>query len=229
MIYKFRIPEQNEDIVIAGDPAEGHDYSAFIVLSKKYADVLMLGRSKEESSQLGYTLNHMGLYIKKHTNNFPTIAVERNVGSATLYVLKQLNYTNLFRMPNSFTTQYEEKTENYGWVTSSSTRPKMLDDLALAIRQRSIKIPSKILVDELFTFVRHEKTGKPQAEIGCHDDLVMALAIAWQMYSIVPGKQPDYVVPVNDLSNANWSLDDRPNYHQTNLPKNPFDEMRIGE
>jgi len=186
MIYLFRQPEQGENLLIAADPSEGGDFSAFVVLSKKFADVVMFGRSKEESSQLGHSLNHVGNYFKKITGLFPTIAVERNTGSAAIYVLKTLNYSNLYKMPSSFTKERDETTDNLGWMTSSVTRPKMLDDLALAIRQRAIGIPAKIIVDELFRFIRHERTGKPQAEAGCNDDLVIALAIAWQLYQTAP-------------------------------------------
>ena len=183
MIYLFRNPEPDEFIVIGADPAEGHDNSVFVAISKSKGDVVMLSQSKEESSQLGHTLNHTGKWINKQTGMYPCIAVERNVGSASLYVLKTLNYPNLFRMPDSYTKTLEAQTENYGWVTSSATRPKMLDDLAMAVRQRAIIIPSKQIVDEMFTFIREAKTGKAQADVGCHDDLVMAMAIAWQVYS----------------------------------------------
>lgn len=206
MIYQYR-PLESEEIVIAADPAEGHDYSAWIALSKKRADVVMCGRAKEESSQLGYTLNHVGKHIKTRTGYFPTIAVERNTGSATLYVLKQLNYPSLYRMPSSFTQAYEETTIQYGWVTSSATRPKMLDDLALAVRTHAITIPSKQIVDEMFSFIRHEKTGKAQSEVGSHDDFVIALAIVWQLYQTVPTSQV-YIPPENSTANRNWSLSD---------------------
>lgn len=191
MIYLYRQPEQNEQLVIGADPSEGRDYSAFVVISKKYADVVMLGRSKTESPQLGYELNHVGQYLKKRTNILPTIAVERNTGAATIHVLKTLNYAKLFKMPRSFTTSQQEITDDYGWSTNTATRPKMLDDLALAVRQRSIKIYSKELIDEMFTFIRNAKTGKPQADVGSNDDLVMSTAICWQLYQIVPVHQTD--------------------------------------
>jgi hypothetical protein len=182
MISLFRPLESGEQIVIGADPAEGGDNSVFVAISKVYTDVVMVGVSKEESSQLGYTLNHVGKFIQTQTNLFPIIAVERNTGNSTLFVLKQNNYPALYKMPKTFTGVHDEDQEQYGWVTNMATRPKMLDDLALAIRQEAIKIPSKEIVDELFTFIRHIKTGKPQADVGCHDDLVIALAIAWQVY-----------------------------------------------
>jgi hypothetical protein len=186
MIYQYRKLEENEQIVIGSDPAEGNDYCTFTAISKYKHDVVMVGRSQQESSQLGHELNHVGLWIKKRTNYAPTIAVERNVGSATIYVLKTLNYPEIFRMPQSFVKDDVVDSETYGWSTNSATRPKMLDDLALALRQKVLIIPSKLIIDELYTFIRHEKTGKAQADIGCHDDLVMALAITWQVYQISP-------------------------------------------
>lgn len=206
MIRIFRDPEPQEYFVIGSDPSEGGDYSTFVAISKKTAEVVLVGQSKSESSQLGHELNHVGRWLEKRTNILPLVAVERNVGTATLYVLKSLNYGNLFRMPNSFTTTNMEDTENYGWSTNTATRPKMLDDLALAIRQQAIRIPDKIVVEELYTFIRNKKTGKPEADIGSHDDLVMALAIAWQAYqtSLIPKSQKDYEALMKQLPVESW-------------------------
>lgn len=193
MIQQFRKPKENEQFVIGADPAEGGDNSTFVAISKFSADVVLFGKSKEESSQLGHTLNHVGRWFQRRTNLFPSIGVEKNTGSATIYVLKTLNYPNLFRMPDSFTKDHmDQGGEQYGWSTNVATRPKMLDDLAVAIRQGAITIPSKQIVDELFTFIRNEKTGKPMADKGSKDDLVMALAIAWQLFQLVPKDKGDF-------------------------------------
>ena len=39
----------------------------------------------------------------------------------------------------------------------------------------------KPTVSELFSFILN-KNGKPEAERSSHDDLVMSLALAWQLY-----------------------------------------------
>jgi len=185
MIYLFRKPEQGELIVIGADPSEGGDYSAWVALSKKYIDVVMASQSKEESSQLGHSLNHISKWFKKETDFYPCIAVERNVGMATIAILKELNTPNLFRMPDSFVNEEKvEEGEKYGWVTTVTSRPKLLDDLSLALRQKSIKIPDERITSELFTFVRNKRTGKPEADTGSHDDLVFALGIALQVLQI---------------------------------------------
>jgi len=181
------MPEQDERFVVGADPAEGGDFSAFVVLSRKTADVVMSGQSKEESSQLGHTLNHIGKWFYSRTGQHPSIGVERNTGSATIYVLKSLNYPNIFKTPASFTKERQPKKapDNYGWHTNVATRPKMLDDLAMAVRQKVVGIPDERIVSELFTFIRNEGTGKPEHEVSCNDDLVFSLAIAWQLYSLV--------------------------------------------
>jgi len=47
-----------------------------------------------------------------------------------------------------------------------------------------LTIYDKITIEELYSFVvvRTTATVKAQAEQGMHDDLVMSLAIAWQLY-----------------------------------------------
>lgn len=206
MIFQYRHPEFNEELVIGADPSEGNDNSTFVVISKKYADVILISKSKEESPQLGYALGAIGNFYKKHTNLFPAIAPERNTGIATIHVLKELNYPNIFRMPSTFVNTGRPEEDKYGWLTSSSTRPKMLDDLSMCLRQKALKIPSKHIVEELFSFIRHQKTGKAQADQGAKDDLVMATAIAWQLYELAPTQQVNYVAPKDDISNRNWGL-----------------------
>ena len=205
MIYLYRQPEPGEFCVIGADPAEGGDNSAFAVLSKKNSDLIMLGKSQEESSQLGYTLNSVGKWLKSKTKKTPCIGVERNTGVATIFVLKQLNYPFIYRRMKSFTEKVDEVTDDYGWWTNQQTRPKMLDDLKLAVRQKLLTIPSKLVIEEMFTFIRNKRTGRPEADSNSHDDLIFALAIAWQLYQVIEPLVTDQEeVPKNDFTN--WSI-----------------------
>jgi phage terminase large subunit len=70
--------------------------------------------------------------------------------------------------------------QRLGWITDSTSRMPMLDDLAAAVRNGQLEVPSRDLVREMVTFVVWEN-GKPMAEEGTHDDRVIALAIAYQM------------------------------------------------
>jgi hypothetical protein len=60
----------------------------------------------------------------------------------------------------------------------------MLSMLKEAIDNRLIRIYDKPTITEMFSFIISQTSSswKAQAEQGAHDDLIMALAIAWQLY-----------------------------------------------
>lgn len=181
----FRNPNPNEFFVCGADPAEGNDYCAAHWLSKATQEVVLTFQARMESSQLGYELSKGSTFIQKQTGLWPMIAVERNTGQATIARLLDLNYPSLYHHTDT-TDDKAPESPKIGWPTNTATRPMMLDDLALAVRQGVIKIHDKPTLKEMLSFIRNAKTGKPEAEQGTHDDLVMSLAIAWQMYTRVP-------------------------------------------
>ncbi len=191
MLPSFRVyrePERGEQFCIFGDPADARDFCAATAVSKKYGDFPLVFNELTESSQFGYEIEKMAKYIQHRTGFWPTVAVERNTGQGTIHVLSTLNYPNLYRMRIFDSTTYKES-EKIGWLTTESSRRKMLDDLSLAARQGVAKIYDKEVLDQMFSFV--VKKGKPQAESGKKDDLVMATAGAWQLYLTVPLQYAD--------------------------------------
>ena len=46
------------------------------------------------------------------------------------------------------------------------------------VRESQIELNDKTTIQEMITFVADPLTGKIEHEVGCHDDCVMALAIA---------------------------------------------------
>jgi hypothetical protein len=58
----------------------------------------------------------------------------------------------------------------------------MVADIRIAIQQELIKVYDPMTYGEMLSFV--VKNGKPQAERNAHDDLIMSLAITWQMYQM---------------------------------------------
>ena len=63
-----------------------------------------------------------------------------------------------------------------GFSMTMKTRPLVIAKLEEYFREKSVKIYSKRLLDELWTFIYHN--NKAEAMKGYHDDLIMALAIA---------------------------------------------------
>ncbi len=187
----YRAPEVGEQFIIFADPADSKDFCAAVAFSKKYYDIPIVFNEVMESSQFGYELNNLAKYIEMRTNIWPRMAVERNTGQATIFVLQQLNYPDMFRMVD-FSSMNIHEAGAVGWVTTGSisggelrgTRRKMLDDLALVIKQGQIKIYDYEQIRQLKGFVIVK--GRAQARSNMHDDLVMATAGAWQVAQVTP-------------------------------------------
>jgi hypothetical protein len=102
-----------------------------------------------------------------HEFNDARIAVERNNhGHAVIAALEQNGYLNLYRQGGQT-----------GWLTTSASRPRMVEQFATRLRRAPGKLESRRLLQECKTFIRKEN-GAASAANGAHDDLVMAMAIA---------------------------------------------------
>ena len=74
----------------------------------------------------------------------------------------------------------DERTKRIGWWTDTKTKPIMIADFGKAVREGVLQINSDQLIDEMFTYVIDDQ-GSANAEIGCHDDRVVAAMIALQV------------------------------------------------
>ena len=70
-------------------------------------------------------------------------------------------------------------------MTTARSKPLIIDRLNAAIRDDDITISDADTIQELKTYVV-EDNGSTNALAGCHDDRVMALAIAWEMLRHLP-------------------------------------------
>jgi hypothetical protein len=109
------------------------------------------------------------------------IAVERNhsSGQTVLRRLKDIGYRNLF-WHRQINYRHDRASPNLGWITNANTRRPMLDLLAEALREGTVELPDKALLREMRTFVLRDD-GEPAAQEQCHDDRVIAAAIALEM------------------------------------------------
>jgi len=175
-------PEE-DNYVIGVDVAEGlayGDYSCAQVLDG-------LGR------QVACWHGHIDPYayadlianLGKRYRNAYVIVERNNHGLTTLRRLQELQYPNLY-IESSVDGAYGDKlTKRGGFLTTSKTKPLIIDNLAALLRQREAGIADKELVNELRTYVIDEK-GAYNAQSGCHDDRVMAYAIALHGLASMP-------------------------------------------
>jgi hypothetical protein len=122
-----------------------------------YADVL---------HSLGMLFNYAKIGVE--SNNHGLLTINR------LY--KDLNYSNVYMdVLNDNMTDVD--TTKLGFRTTSKSKPLIIDALRGDLRMGNIELNDKVTINEMMTFVVKEN-GKAEAEDGCHDDCVMALAVA---------------------------------------------------
>ena len=114
----------------------------------------------------------LGMYY-----NEALIGIEINYSRQPTRILqKKYNYPNLY-MRERLDGASDRAIMDYGFETTSRTKPIIIGELAQIMREtpwRECDIPT---LKEMTTFVKKDN-GKLEAIDGCHDDLVMAKAIA---------------------------------------------------
>lgn len=186
--YREFLP--GEFIVVGGDTSTGAgDYSVCQFLSRTKLDVPLVYHSPKVSSEMTTAIVPVLGAIHDQTGIAPTVAYERNNGGVfemeRLSTLNRSGKYSLFKMPNLGRIEAPDAVK-LGWDTNTATRPAMLLQLKEVIDKQAITIYDRPTIEEMFSFVTVQTSSswKAQAESHAHDDLVMALAIAWQLYQL---------------------------------------------
>jgi len=198
MFKSYRDLMVDEYLVAGADTAAGGtDYCAVQFISKTNLDVPLVYHSKKLATEMTNELYPKLNEIYDITHVKPTIAYERNNGGVfemeRLATLNKEGKFDLFKMPSMPRIDTPESVK-YGWDTNTATRPKMLQELKECVDKHLLKIYDKPTIEEMLSFVvvQTSSSWKAQAEAGAHDDRVMALAIAWQLYQICKQPNKDY-------------------------------------
>lgn len=191
------MPRSEDSYVVGADVAEGLDYGDFSsahVIGVRSQSVVAEWHGHIDPDQFGDALYDLGTFY-----GGALIGVEaNNHGHATLAQLKRMHYKNIY-----YQHVYDERTRTkgrkIGWRTSRTTKPLMVDELAMELRESGLRVRSEATVRELLTYVRDEKGGTSGSPF---DDRVISLAIGNQMRKHVFSSE--YVQGVNDYMTLNW-------------------------
>lgn len=109
--------------------------------------------------------------------NNALVAVECNFSTYPIRELERLRYPRQYvrEQFDNYTHQVERR---FGFRTDVRTRNVIVANLVKLVREDVSFVNDKRTLEEMLTFIRNEKTFRPEAEEGAHDDAVMALAIA---------------------------------------------------
>lgn len=202
----WKKPVAGRHYSIGSDVAEGlidGDFSCGVVGDNTTFDLVAMWHGHIDPDLFGLELIKLGEYY----NNAYLGVENNNHGLTTLTTIKREGYWNLF-----FTKTYDrisdKMTQKLGWSTTSITKPFMIDKLQEFIREMYLGIFSDLIVGECFTYVI-EDNGSTNAQQGCHDDTVMATAIALQLMLEDVGMEFTPEVPIDQRDNVvNEIVDD---------------------
>lgn len=160
--------------IMAIDVSSGgsYDYSAIQVISVEDFEVVAEMQAKMTPADLSIEAYRIGRF---YNNAIAVPEITGGWGHTIEQELKRFHYPNLYtrKILDRLTKKWTDKV---GWDTTAASRAHMLDTLERVLRERELGLFSFRAVNELATFV-YGKNNKPQAQDGCNDDLVIALAI----------------------------------------------------
>lgn len=186
MLRLFRQPERNEFFVVGGDCSQGGiDSNWAQFLSKDKIDIPLVLEQNGVAADMTPILHQTLEWLFDKTGVQPVVALERNMGGTSemerLRKLNRLQKYRLYLYKRMGETDGEQQTEKLGFNTDSISRPRMLGDLKVAIDSIGLKIYDEETINQLSTFIVN-KNNRPEAAPNTHDDAVMSLAIALQLY-----------------------------------------------
>lgn len=164
--------EAGRPYVIGGDTAgDGSDYFVGQVLDNITGKQVAVLRHRYDEDIYARQMYCLGAHY-----NDALLAVESNFSTYPNKELDRLGYPRLFdrEVVDTYTGKVKKA---YGFRTDSASRPLIIAQLVEMARDRPESLSDFTTVGEMLCFVRNQN-GKPEAEAGKHDDLVMALAIA---------------------------------------------------
>ena len=162
---------------------DGKDYSAFHII-----DIENNTQVAEYRGQLGTKeFGHLLVGIATEYNEALLVPENASIGWSTIQTIIDRGYTNLYYSPKSGEVRSDSYFDRYmdtskmvpGFTNSSRTRPMLISKFQEYLGDKGVTIQSKRLIEEMKTFVW--KNGRPEAQQGYNDDLVMSFGIAMYM------------------------------------------------
>lgn len=167
--------ETRKPYVIGGDTSgEGSDYFTGHVLDNTTGKQVAVLRREFDEVEYTRQMYCLGMYY-----NNALIGIEANFSTYPIRELERLGYTYQF-VREEEDTYTGKLAKRLGFKTSSISRPRILAGLQTIVLEHSNLLNDKDTMEEMLVFVRNEK-GRPEAKEGEHDDLVMGLAIAYDI------------------------------------------------
>ena len=173
--------DYSREYMIVADVArgDGKDYSGCHVMDIQTNTQVAEYKGQMPPKEFGYFLTGLA----SEYNNAMLVVENANTGWAALDAIIERGYRNLYQSPKSdqltaesYLRVYEGNSEMVpGFTMSMRTRPLCINKFREMVGDRSVTIRSKRLLEEMKVFIW--KNGRPEAQTGYNDDLVMSFGI----------------------------------------------------
>ena len=180
-LWVWENADYSREYMIVADVArgDGKDFSACHVIDIQNNTQVAEYRGQLPPKEFGFFLTGLATEY----NNAMLVVENANIGWATLDAIREREYKNLYQSPKSdaltaesFLRIYEGNSEMVpGFTMSMRTRPLCINKFREFVGDRSVIIRSKRLLEEMKVFIW--RNGRPEAQSGYNDDLVMSFGI----------------------------------------------------
>ncbi len=170
----YEEPKDGHPYVLGGDTAgDGSDYFTGLVIDNSNSkQIAKLRHNKIDEDEYSRQIYCLGTYY-----NNALVGLENNYSTYPTKKLKEYDYPKMYirEVEGNITEVIQDK---YGFLTTKATRPIILAMLKEIFRDNISYINDLDVLYEGLVFIKNEK-GRPEAEQGKHDDLIMGLAITY--------------------------------------------------
>lgn len=174
----FKKPEKNKPYVLGGDTAgEGSNNFTGVAIDNVNDNIVAVLKHEKDETYYTRQIYCLGIYY-----NTALVGLETNYSTyPTKMLAEEYEYPNLYvrEKVDDYTNKLEK---SFGFETNKKTRPLILAELQRIFSENIEQISDVEILKEGVTFVKNEK-GRPEAQEGSHDDLIMGTAIAYHIKS----------------------------------------------
>lgn len=182
----WRRPVPGHLYVIGADPAQGidsvketgvsdPDYSCACVLDADTGEQVAVLRERLAPSAFGAYLCALGRWY----NDAYLVPEANPIGIALIEEILRQSYPleRIYKRRRDASDRRPVRLEEIGFLTTSTSKPILVSTLDTALRELSVIVRDPLTIQECRTYV-WDARGHTNAQAGCHDDLVIALALA---------------------------------------------------
>jgi len=174
--------DYSRSYIVVADVArgDGKDFSAFHIIDVETNTQVGEYKGQLSPREFGYLL----VAIATEYNEALLVVENANIGWSTIEAVQERGYRNLYHSPKSETTNADSYLDKFddpskmtpGFTMSLKTRPLVISKFREYIGDKSVIIQSKRLLEEMKVFIW--RNGRPEAQSGYNDDLVMSFGTA---------------------------------------------------